>query len=837
MQSLNFWVTLIIDMKKRIILGIVIFLLIAAASGIIYINNVYLPVKVKDQFVKNIETNLKLNAEIEKIRFNIIKGLSIQNISLYDKTKENTLLNVKEIHFNFLLLPLFKERKIIIPVIYVESPEIFIRYKSDNTFNFSKILPLSFKTQAPKKNGFSLMVLKINFLDAKCGFEDEHFTPAFKKSLEEARLSIGINPFADISYSLKAKLVLSEKAHAKLSLQGEYDIRTKEAKTKIELGNLLITEFNPYLQKLPVSIASGNIETAEFQLNFKDWVIDAKGKAGLRHLVLKKDDFNFSADIDLEPSLSYSLIKKELDYKSGIKLINADLEGVALTGKISGISGDLSLEKDKISTENLKFKTLASLFALKGGLENFSAPFLKTNISSEQLDLEKLFILLPHPPELKLTGVAKAEASAKGLLSKMPLDIKANFDITQAQAQGVALIKEPLNNIRGKIGFTSNTAAWEALSFSYNNIDYTSEGKIIDLIRPRIKFSLASKNLDLKSELEIKDNLITLNTVNAKYLDSQLSLKGNIDTHDKDNPLMSLDTKLSINITDLLSLLAANTKTTLEKIKPSGKFDITTAISGKAKDYKNWGLHLKGSCPVFSAYNLKFTDLNFSLQKTGPILELPLASASAYSGSIRLQGNFDLGPDIPAYFLKLNAANIDLAKLKADLDLKEKDIAGILNLEGNFSGDFKGPDNLKGVAALSVENGKLWEVNLLKGLGDMIFLPDYEKITFNQARGTFDIENKSVLTDDLQLTSEQLKLNFNGKIGFDGALDMTVYNEVNKDLIKDSTDIRKFFTAILGEFGGSIVVKVSGNIQKPKYSIIPAASDLIKSLKDFILGK
>lgn len=826
-----------ITMKKSIILGVVIFLLVAVTAGIIYLNNVYLPVKVKDQLVKAIETNLRLNAEIEKIRFNIIKGLSIQNISLYDKTRENPILTVKEVHFNFLLLPLFKERKIIIPVIYVESPEMLIRYKSDNTFNFSKIFPLAFKTQAPKRNGFSLLVLKINFLDAKCAFEDEHFSPVFRKSLEDARLSIGINPFADVSFSLKAKLILNEKAHAKLSLQGGYDIRGKEAKAKVELGNLLIPEFGPYLQKLPVDITSGNIETADFQLKFKDWIITAKGKAGLKRLTLKKDNLTFSADTDLEPDLSYSLIKKELDYKSGIKLIGAGLEGIALTGKISNISGDLNLAKDKISTDDLKFQALDSAFTLKGGLENFSAPYLKTNISSEQLNLEKLFTLLPHPAGLKLTGTSKAQAAVEGLLSKMPLDIKASFDVTQAQAQGLPLVKEPLNNIRGKINLTLDTAGWEALSFNYRNTDYSSDGKITDFQQPRIKFSLASKSLDLKSDLEIKDNSIALNTVDAKYLDSKFYLKGNINTQDKDNPLLDLDTKLNINIPDLLPLLPQNTKAALDKIKPEGKLDITAALSGNIKDYKNLSLRLKGSSDALSAYNLKFTDLYFTMQKTGPVLELPSVSAAAYSGAIRMQGNFDLGPDIPAYFLKLNAADIDLAKLKTDLNLKEKDLAGIMDIEANFSGDFKGVDNLKGAAGLSIENGKLWEVNLLKGLGELIFLPDYQKIAFNQAHGTFDIENKSMITDDLQLISDQLKLNINGKVGFDGTLGLTIYNEVNKGLIKDSSDIRKLFTAILGEVGGSIVVKVSGTVQKPKYSIVPVVSDVIKGLKDFILGK
>jgi hypothetical protein len=60
---------------------------------------------------------------------------------------------------------------------------------------------------------------------------------------------------------------------------------------------------------------------------------------------------------------------------------------------------------------------------------------------------------------------------------------------------------------------------------------------------------------------------------------------------------------------------------------------------------------------------------------------------------------------------------------------------------------------------------------------------------------------------------------------------------VNKDLIRDSADIRKFTSAILGNLSNAITIKVGGTIQKPTYKIVPVALDVIKNIKDFFLGK
>jgi hypothetical protein len=328
-----------------------------------------------------------------------------------------------------------------------------------------------------------------------------------------------------------------------------------------------------------------------------------------------------------------------------------------------------------------------------------------------------------------------------------------------------------------------------------------------------------------------------INTLSGKYINSQFDISGNIDTGDSRNPFMDLAAKLNLKIQDTFIFLPNNLVENLRKLKLDGKLNIAGSLTGKAKDYKAWSISAQTTSDLISVYNLKFTDLSFNLQQQDGTLYINRFGAAGYSGTINIGFVSNLKTDTPNYVIKFNSNGIDLAKLKLDMTFKDKDITGILDINADLNGNFKDLGALKGAGSVSIKNGKLWQLNLFKGLAELFLIVDYEKIIFKDAMGDFEIENKYVLTDDFRMKSEQLTWDYVGKIGFDGSLNFTIYSQANKELIKDSPDIRKFLTAIVGELSSAIAIKLSGTIQKPKYHIIPLPLDLIRNIKDFFLGK
>lgn len=825
-------------MKKKIIIGIIIILLFSFGFGIIYLNNVYLPIKIKSRIVGALETSLHYNVDIQKLKYSLIRGLIFQDIVIYDKAKDkqNTLLTIKEVSFNFLFLPLLKERKLIIPIIHIDSPFLNIRYQKAHNFNFSRIF-LKPAKEEKKKTKFSFLIYKINIFQGNCLFTDERLSPEFSKTISDFNIGLTISPLLKVSFLIQGKLLTEKEAISKLLLQGEYNLLSKELNAKLNFANLLIPEFNPYLKAIPFSIVSGNIENTALDFKFKDNLISLKGTINTKGLELRKEKLTLMGDINIEPALSYALDKKILDYKTNFRFIKADLIGIQYLEKINNISGDIGLMNNKLMTDALKLQILDSPFMLKGTLEDFLNPLLKFNFTSEQLNLEKLLAILPAKIEgLNLNGTAKTYINIEGYLKKLPLHIKGNLQPIDAKFK-TTLLKEPINNIKGSIDFTGDTVSWPDLSFNYLNTVYTSTGKLIDFKTPQINFGLASSDLNLKSDIKVKDNIIKINEFAGKYVDSEFDIKGNIDSQNANNPLLDLTGKLNLIPKDAFIFLPTNLAENLKKIKLDGNFNIRGSLNGRVKDYKDWNLSLKTLCDALSIYKLKFGNLYFNLEQQDGMLNINRFVASSYSGIINLEFTSNLKTNVPNYVLRFNGSGVNLAQLKSDTDLKDKDIAGIANITAVLNGDFKDLANLKGNGFLSIKDGNLWQLNLFKGLGELFLIEDYLKIIFKEAMADFVIENQYISTEKLRLTGDQLNLNFKGRLGFDGAVDFTVYSEANKNLIRDSADIRKFTTAIFGELGSVITIKVSGTIQKPKYSIVPTALDLLKSLKDLFLGK
>lgn len=826
-------------MKRKIIIAIVLILLFLIAAGILYLNNVYLPVKVKGRLAHSLTTLLNYNVEIEKLKYSLIRGAVIQNTVIYDKVKDkdNTILTVKEISGHILFLPLIKERKLIIPIMHIDSPNFNIRYRQDKSFNFSRIFLPQPKPQSKPKIKFSFLIYKINIFDAKGILEDEGFAPKFSKTIQDLDIVLGIKQLTKVSFFMEGKLLTDKGGITALTLRGDYNFLSKEVNSKLNFANLVIPEFNPYLKMLPLSIASGTIDNSAFEVKFKDNLISLKGAMSIKGMGLRKADLALMGDIHIEPDLSYAIDKKTFDYKANIKFIQANLIGLQYIDKINNISGDIGLAKNKLWTDNLRLQALDSGFTLKGTVENFSNPYLKLNFQSAQFNLEKIAAILPYKTEgLNLNGIAAADINLEGYLGNPPLDIQANLQLSDAKLE-TGLLKEPLNNIKGEVDFTRDSLNWINLSFNYLNLAYTSSGKLVNFKMPEITFGLNSKDLDLKFESKIKEKIVRIIALKGQYINSKFDVEGNVDTQDNINPALDLLTNLNLNLSDALVFLPASLLRNLQKIKPNGILNIKGTLNGRVKDYKNWNLSLKATADTFSVYNLKFTDLVFNLDQKDGQININRFIASGYSGAVNLDFVSDLKPDAPDYFLKLNGSGIDLAKLKLDTGAKDKDIAGTLNISADLNGNFKDLASLKGNGLLSIQEGKLWQFNLFKGLGELFLLPDYEKIMFKEALGEFNIADKSVSTENLRLTSEQLNLDCKGKVGFDGTLDLTFLTEVNKNLIRDSADIRKFTSAILGGLSNALTIKVSGTMQQPKYKIIPAVVDLIKNIKDFFLGK
>ncbi|MFA5357193.1 MAG: AsmA-like C-terminal region-containing protein [Candidatus Omnitrophota bacterium] len=822
-------------LKKNILVAILLIVFIFIGSGILYLNNVYLPVEVKGLLSEGLSEFTHYNVEIGKLKFSLVRGLVVENLAVYDGVKDNTILSIPEASFHILFIPLLKDRKIIIPILNVNSPYFNVRYHQDKTLNLSRAFNVPAKQK--DKSKYSFLVYKINILDAKGIFEDERVTPKFTRSIDDLDIVLGIKDLAKISFLIDSKVATSKGTLTALSLRGEYNWMTKELTSKLNLANLLIHEFNPYLKMLPLSIASAAIDTSALEFRFKDKIISLKGALSTKDLEIRKQNIALTGAINIEPDIAYALDKRTLDYKGKIKFVQVGLNGIPYVNKLSNISGDISLEKNKVHTDNLKMQAADASFNMTGAVENFGNPSVRLDFKSEQVNLEKLSAILPFEAKaINVTGTAAVDISMAGQLARLPLDIKANLKLSDCKLQTTSL-KDPLTAIKGDVSFTKDNVSWQDLSFNYLGLDYTSTGKVADFKSPQIIASLKSKDLDLKSDLKMQDKILRIITFKGRYINSLFDAEGRVDTQDISNPVAGLSLNLCLNPRDILGFLPAQTADKLKKIKADGIFNIKGTLNGKIKDYKDWSAAFKVSSDTFSIYDFKFKGITFNYIQRMGLINIDRFIASFYGGPVTLSFAADLGEKPATYALELNGSAINLEKLKMDTPLKDEDMAGLFNIEINTRGNFKDTGSIEGSGLFSVKDGRLWQINLFKGLGELFLISDYNKIAFKEAFGEFNIADKAVSIEEFELNSKQLILKGTGNINFDGALDLTFFADVNDSYISDSADIRKFTTAVLGKLGSALVIKVGGTLKEPKHKIVPSAGTLIKNIKDFILGK
>jgi hypothetical protein len=171
-----------------------------------------------------------------------------------------------------------------------------------------------------------------------------------------------------------------------------------------------------------------------------------------------------------------------------------------------------------------------------------------------------------------------------------------------------------------------------------------------------------------------------------------------------------------------------------------------------------------------------------------------------------------------------------------DTPARVKDIAGAIQAQVKLNGFSKYSEKLSGTGNIFISEGRLWQLDLFKGLGELLFTSNFANIVFNEGSCAFIIQDKAIFTDSLQLKSNFVDLAGSGRINFDGSIDGSINVQVNDENAPITGTLKDIATVIVGQAGKFGVIKISGTLKEPKYSFKPAVGDILKSLKDVIFG-
>jgi hypothetical protein len=817
-------------MKKKLIL-ILLILILSGSIGIVYLNNVLLPTKIKSLIINTLQEKTQKRVTLRELRFSIFKGLVLKDLKVYDSGK--TILSIKEGSCLFLIPPIFT-RRIIIPLIKIKSPEIFLERRQDNTFNLQDLFTA--KTAQAQKTKFSFFVYKFKLVNGRINFQDDTFAQPFTKTLDNFNLTLSLSLPDRLKFNFKAEIPATPLIH--IDSSGEFRIMAHKLSAKISIHDFSAGEFFAYYRSLGINIGRGKTD-ALLDLKLENNILYVGMAAQSRDLVVSRDKISAELNSGVKAVLQYGLEDKMLKFSGEVALSGSRLSGLQFVGEASAINGKFTFNNAGIFSDRLSADIWGIPVLAKINLADFSNPLLNINVSSS-LNLDSLRQILKDRFKLAFPGQIKGLGNLSlDIRTRVPsagaLSLNGYLDIPDALIK-FEKVSSPFEGIKGRLEFSQNQLRWSDFNFKYSGVPYTTSGILTDFHAPGVQLELSSSALSLQSNFAINDNLVSLSKLSGKYLNSEFSLTGNIDTGNLPALETDISGDLNVDLQDIKEPLK-KFREQLEKLRPQGLMHVQFNLNGDINNFKSCSLQAKLSGSSISMYGLKSDEFLLNYSQSSGLADIPLIHLSLYGGTLDATAKMNLNSGNLPYWLSADIQGVKIEKLKLDTEAKGKDIAGTIAAGLKINGFSSDLSRLNGEGRTFISEGKLWQLNLFKGLGSLLFAKDFANIIFNEGSCGFSIQDKYIFTDNLKLKSNIANLSGPVKIGFDGSLEASLNVEVLDEMAPLSGTFKDVTTAIVGQAGRFGIIKVSGTLKEPKYKFQPAVADILKGLKDVIFGK
>ncbi len=827
-------------MKKFVIISLI--LLVILSSGIVYLNVVLLPVKVKSMVVNAIEKHTGKSVILKSLEFNIFKGFVLRDLVISDN--QQVILSARQVSCAVFFWPIFR-KQVIIPSLNIQSPYIFLERRKDNTFNLQDLFGAPVpganepgpkgpepKKNAPKRSAFNVSIYKISISSGTMVFQDDTLPIQFSKQINNIQLILQLKLPLGLGFIFKGEIPADPVIG--ISAKGEYKILSRQLVANLSVKNLAPRQFQAYYGSSGMDLVSGIVDL-HAQVNLKDQLLHAQITVQGNNLVLTKDKLRIKLNPSLQTKIDYDRQTKKLSFDGSCDIQQAGISGLEFFGEIKDLHGKVAFNERSLVADNLKVELLGMPFEVKLVIKDFKTPALNINT-----DLDLSFLPGIAKEKFNFTYINSAQGKAALAIKLYPdgkgaWQIQGSADITGG---ALKLGKQdiPVEDISASLAFSREGIGWSNTKFKYRGIDYQTNGKLFDFSAPNIELKLSTEGLSLDGVFDIAGKKIKVASLKGKYLNSAFLASGNIDNSDSLRPQVDLNGTVNLVLEDLSKILGKQYPA-VSLMRPSGQVDAQFSLAGDISDLKNCLIQVRSTSNNLSLYGLNAQGFSLDYLQEQKIARIVSAHTAFYEGAIDTSGIMNLDTVNLPYHLEIQANGIKLDKLKMDTPSRNKDIAGTLQGQVKLNGYSGDLDKLSGSGSFQVREGRLWEFNLFQGLGKLLFARDFASIVLSECSAEFLINNRFIYTDNLKLKSNITNLSGPLKIGFDGSLEAAFDVEIISAMVPLSGTLKDVATVIVGQAGKFGVIKLSGTLQHPKYIFKPAVTDIIKGLTDTLFGR
>ncbi len=807
---------------KKIIFNILIISALTIFTGIFYLNEVVLPTKIRVSIVKEIEETTQKKVLLESVKFNIFKGLVLRKLIIYDDAK--ITLNSQEISCAPLTLP-FLGKRFIISAVRLESPKIYVERRPDNTID---VIDLFFKFIQNHKDGPRLIIRKVIIKNARISFSDNTLSPKFNKEIDSLDMYLYLSPPAKLRFDLEFEI--PSEAPISVDSSGEYDILQKTLSVKIAVKDLSCKEFSRYYENAGLSIPEGRIDCFS-TLKYERDILNADMNGKAKGLVFSKDAIIAKLDSDMKANFYYDLKDKQFNYSCTFNIHNLNISGIRYIDRVDDIRGSLEFNNSNWSSDNLHASIFGQAVSGRVNLANLTTPLLDVYLDSD-IALSDLQMILKERFNIILPAAFEGKSNLHlALQYKIPLtdspQVKGSLDMHNATIR-IEKDSPAVENFNGEIKFTSNQLMWAGIGFKYRGVDYNTSGTLTNFENPGVQMKLSSSQIDVEAVFALSDRLFKFSKLAGKYLDSDFSLTGDIDLANPSNIYADVTGTLDADISYVKTLFKKH-EDKWKKIKPSGRVHTEFSLKGRLSDLKSCTIDGKLFSNSLSMYDLKPVNLIMDYSQANGIGDIRRLHSFLYGGTIDAVGRIDLASEGLPYWFDTSIQGVRIEKLKQDTIFRDNDIAGAIEAKTKINGLFNDPSKLEGSGKIVISDGKLWQLNLFKGLGVLLFTSDFNEVIFSDGSCNFVIGDRAIFTDDLKLKSRLLELYGSVKIDFQKAIRALLKAEFTEESLKSGVAKN---IATVEKYS---VIEIGGTLKEPKYKIKPDIGGIMEEIKDRFL--
>lgn len=400
-------------------------------------------------------------------------------------------------------------------------------------------------------------------------------------------------------------------------------------------------------------------------------------------------------------------------------------------------------------------------------------------------------------------------------------DKKFTIDNITATVLGI-----PVKIRTGEFNFTQNQLTFEDIEFRYNSTDYTASGTITNFQRPGVQLELNSDHIWAKTLFSVSDKTIILSALTGRFYDYGFSAQGDINVSDPKDPKADLTGSLTFELTpDKEPYKRFEDKFKGLKLIGSVKTDFT--LKGALNDIGHSVIGAEVKCDKLGINNFKLNEFVMSLNHINSVSNIKYMHASLYGGSFTGSGLIDSASKDTPYQINGDIKDVRMEELKKDTAFKDKDVSGIIQARFGIKGISSDLSGLNAWGKLSISKGKLWQLNLFRGIGTLLFRRDFSSVLFEEGTCDFFIKDRNFFTNDLMMKSSLLNLYGTIKISFDRGIAASLKAEFTDDGLDAARA-----SDIAGAIERYSIIEVKGSMDEPKYRLRPDLSNVIGDIAD-----